>query len=134
MQAKIYNISSRISKYPFKGLFKPFINHGQLGGFFFSPPLKQFVICFRNRIATNESSHDSTWKDERLFYWFTFGYGIAVDIRWAGDGGLVAESCLMLCDPMDCSPPGSSIHRISQASILKWVAISFSRRSSQPRD
>ena len=39
-----------------------------------------------------------------------------------------------LCDPMDCSPPGSSVHRISQARILEWVAISFCRRSSQPRD
>ena len=40
----------------------------------------------------------------------------------------------LLCDPMDCSPPGSSVHGISQAIILEWVAISFSRRSSQPRD
>ena len=35
---------------------------------------------------------------------------------------------------MDCSPPGSSVHGISQARILEWVAISFSRGSSQPRD
>ena len=39
----------------------------------------------------------------------------------------VAQSCLILCDPMNCSPPGSSVHGISQARILKWVAISFSR-------
>ena len=38
------------------------------------------------------------------------------------------------CNPMDCSPPGSSVHGISQARILEWVAISFSRKSSQPRD
>ena len=44
------------------------------------------------------------------------------------------ESCPTLCDPMDCSPPGSSIHGILQARILEWVAISFSRGSSQPRD
>ena len=37
-------------------------------------------------------------------------------------------------DPMDCSPPGSSIHEISQARILEWVATSFSRGSSKPRD
>ena len=37
----------------------------------------------------------------------------------------------IFCDPMDCSPPGSSVHRISQARILEWVAISFSRWSSQ---
>ena len=47
---------------------------------------------------------------------------------------LVAKSYLTLCDPKDCSPPGSSVHRISQARILEWVAISFSRGSSHPRD
>ena len=38
------------------------------------------------------------------------------------------------CVPMDCSPPGSSAHGIFQARLLEWVAISFSRGSSQPRD
>ena len=46
----------------------------------------------------------------------------------------VAQSCPTLCDPMDCSPPGSSAHEILQARILEWVAISFSKGSSQPRD
>jgi len=45
----------------------------------------------------------------------------------------VAQSCLTLCDPVDCSLPGSSIHGILQARILEWVAISFSRGSSWPR-
>ena len=44
----------------------------------------------------------------------------------------VAQSCLTLCDPMDCSPPGSSVHGILQARRLEWVAISSSRGSSQP--
>ena len=43
-------------------------------------------------------------------------------------------SRVQLCNPMDCSLPGSSIHGISQARILKWVAISFSRGFSQPWD
>ena len=43
-------------------------------------------------------------------------------------------SCVQLCDPVDCSPPGSSVHGILQARILEWVAISFSRGSFQPRD
>ena len=47
---------------------------------------------------------------------------------------LVAQLRLTLCDPMDCSPPGSSVHGISQARILEWVAISFSSGSSWPRD
>ena len=46
----------------------------------------------------------------------------------------VTQQCLTLCDPMDCSPPGSSVHGIFQARILEWVAISFSRGFSQPRD
>ena len=46
----------------------------------------------------------------------------------------VAQSCLTLCDPMDCSLPGSSVHGIFQARVLEWVAISFSRGSSRLRD
>ena len=46
----------------------------------------------------------------------------------------VAQSRPTLCDPMDCSPPGSSIHRILQAAILEWVVISFSREPSRPRN
>ena len=47
---------------------------------------------------------------------------------------LVAQSCLSLCDPVDCSLPVSSVHGILQARILEWVPISFYRGSSQPRD
>ena len=46
---------------------------------------------------------------------------------------LVGQSCPTLCDPMDCSPPGSSVHGILQARVLECVAISFSRGSSWPR-
>ena len=46
----------------------------------------------------------------------------------------VAQSCPTLCDPVDCSPPGSSIHEILPAGILEWVTISFSSGSSWPRD
>ena len=45
-----------------------------------------------------------------------------------------AQLCLTLWDPLDCSPPGSSVHGISQAWILEWVHIFYSRGSSQPRD
>ena len=47
---------------------------------------------------------------------------------------LVTQSCLTLCNPMDCRSPDSSVHGISEARILAWVAISFSRGSSRPRD
>ena len=46
----------------------------------------------------------------------------------------VAQSCPTFCDPMDCSPPGSSVHGILQARILEWVVIPFSKGSSPPRD
>ena len=58
---------------------------------------------------------------------------------WGGESEkkvkvLVAQLCLTLCDPMDYSSPGSSVHRISQERIQEWVAISFSKGSSWPRD
>ena len=46
----------------------------------------------------------------------------------------VAQSCPTFCDPMDYSPPGFSVHGILQARILEWVAMPFSRESSQPKD
>ena len=42
------------------------------------------------------------------------------------------KSCLTLCDPIDCSPPGSSVHGILQARILEWVAVSYCRGSFLP--
>ena len=52
------------------------------------------------------------------------------EVKWSE----VAQSCPTLCNPMDSSLPGSSVHGIFQARILEWAAISFSRGSSQPRD
>ena len=46
----------------------------------------------------------------------------------------VTQSCSTVCNPMECSLPSSSVHGIFQARILEWVAISFSKRSSRPRD
>ena len=47
---------------------------------------------------------------------------------------MCSQPCLTLCDPVDCSPPGSSVHEILPARILEWGALSFSRESSRPRD
>ena len=55
-------------------------------------------------------------------------------IKKAESESEVAQSCLTLCNPMDCSLPGSSIYGIFQAIVLEWIAISFSRGSSRPRD
>ena len=54
--------------------------------------------------------------------------------KWKKSESEVAQSYPTLCDPMDCSLPGSSIHGIVQARVPEWVAISFSRGSSWPRD
>ena len=71
----------------------------------------------------------------------SISYIIERNLIWSGHiilfmhvNVLVAQSCPTLCTPMDGSPPGSSVHGILQARILKWIAIPFSRRSSQPRD
>ena len=47
---------------------------------------------------------------------------------------MLAPSCPTFCDPMNCSPSGSSVHKISQARLLEWVVISLSRGSSWPSD
>ena len=69
---------------------------------------------------------------------------LAWEISWTEEPGRAAaaaataakslQSCPTLCDPMDCSPPGSSVHEIFQARILEWVSISYSKGSSQLRD
>ena len=59
--------------------------------------------------------------------WGTSPYSVCMHVQ-------SLQSCLTLCDPMDCSPPGSSVHGILQARILEWVAIPSSRESSPLRD
>ena len=56
---------------------------------------------------------------------------IHILINWPYEA---AQSCMTFCEPMDCNLPGSSVHGILQARVLEWVATSFSRGSSQPRD
>ena len=65
---------------------------------------------------------------------FSFFFCLKLSSWYQYSEVLVAQLCLTLCDPMNCSPPGSSIHGILQARTLKWVAIPFSRGSSWPRD
>ena len=68
-------------------------------------------------------------------YDFLIKMKIFQKIEWVNEWvSEVAQSCLTLCDRVDCSLPGSSVHGILQAKILEWVAISFSRGSSWPRD
>ena len=67
----------------------------------------------------------SGWMNKENVYRYKI-YGL-----WKSE---VAQSCPTLCDPMDCSPPGSFVHGAFQARNLEWVAISFSRGSFWPRD
>ena len=62
-------------------------------------------------------------------YWFT----ICTHVHYV-PACLVTQSCMTLHDPLDCSPPGSSVHEINQARIPEWVAMPSSRESSWPRN
>ena len=72
----------------------------------------------------------SKWKQAYSLSYKTCYLNLQGEVKWSE----VAQWCPTLCDPVDCSLPGSSIHGILQARILEWVAISFSRGSSRRRD
>ena len=55
-------------------------------------------------------------------------------VNCSSSSNVVAQSCPTLCDAVDCSLAGSSVHGIFQARTLEWVAVPFSRGSSQPGD
>ena len=82
---------------------------------------KKYPIAFsinHTCMAQNHCIHS-------LYWWFKFPVCVCAKSL---------QSCPTLCDPMDRSPPGSSVHGILQARILEWVAMPFSRGSSRPRD
>ena len=81
--------------------------------------------CF---MYINYSNITRTLTSLQVFTWGNWGAK-----RW-GKNVLVAQSCLTLCNPRDCSPPGFTVHGILQARILEQVAIPFSRGSSPLRD
>ena len=88
---------------------------------------KKSSLCLHTCIFTSPLNCLITVSDQKDAY-FCFIYS------WYVFMCLVAQWCPTLCDPMDCSLPGCSVHGISQARILEWVAIPFSRGSSWPRD
>ena len=59
---------------------------------------------------------------------------MAFSLKYAYVHAKSLQLCLTLCSPMDCNPPGFSVHAIFQTRILQWVAMPSSRESSQPRD
>ena len=102
--------------------------------------IDKFVICSilskrHTREISGNCAANFVTKLEGLLYKEKHGlFGINRSLR-VEMKVLVTQSCPTLCDPMDCSLPGSSVHGILQARILEWVAFLFSRGSSQqPRD
>ena len=93
-----------------------------------------------NEVAGSEhevQDHEQSLPVEARSRSITRGEPGVSEAKKAGERGvkqkvkmLVALSCLTLCRPVDCSPPGSSVHGTLQARILEWVAIPFPRRSS----
>ena len=102
-----------------------------------SDPYRYLVVFTGISLITSDAEHLS------CAYLQSIGHAVFADDRAevirVGLSPVVcacmpAQSCLTLCDPMDCSLPGSSVRGIFQARILEWVAISLSRGSSRPRD
>ena len=79
-------------------------------------------------------SQKSLWRWQRHWEQRCMKNTVSRNVKMGKVEVLVAPSCPTLCNPMDCSPPGSSVHGILQARTLEWVAMPFSRGSSWPTD
>ena len=86
--------------------------------------------CLENPMNSMKRRKDRTLKDELPR---SVGAQYATGEKERKRESEVTQSCPTLCDPMDCSLLGFSIHGIFQAKVLEWVAISFSKGSSRPR-
>ena len=78
-----------------------------------------------------EKEHSEFWQSSWNWLWGGLTCTILIPLCVCV---LVAQSCLTLCNPPDCSLPGFSVHGILQARILEWIAIPFSRGTSHPRN
>ena len=91
--------------------------------FTFSPPIS-FSLCFP--ISPSLLFF--------LMFFLTLPSSTVEKLSYACNACSVAQLCPTLCDPVDCSPPGSSVHGILQARVLDWAAMPSSRSASRPRD
>ena len=92
------------------------------------------VLFIRFRESSSVNRHSpSSWHTNKYFTNIIFRW-LCVCVCVCVHARAHAQLYPTLCDSMDCSPPGSSVHGILQARILEWVAIPFSRGSSPPRD
>ena len=85
-----------------------------------------WAVCIFWRLISHQSHHLQIFSPILLYSFYHFFFQLTLEVK--------SLSRVWLCNPMDCSLPGSSVHGIFQARVLEWVAISFSRGSSQPRD
>ena len=98
-------------------------------------PLRNDVEIQGNSTVAGQVLINSDKTNARISVWQNEPYNSEIGHSfWITKESDVAHLCLTLCDPMDCSLPGSSVHGIFQARLLEWIAISFSRGSSWPRD
>ena len=119
-------LSAVLSKQVFKSVQSPCLGTG-----FVSLSKPGHVCTARNSDVT----HFSVWGRSLLGALCCGNHIMSVSLEWSNwRGHSVAQSCPTLCDHMDFSRPGSSIHGIFQARVLEWAAISFSWESFQPRD
>ena len=95
--------------------------------------VKHVKVKQLNPIFIAQFHHDQLMAN--FISWLTFPFTLfwSKPQSWYTVCVLVTQSCLTLCDPMDCRPQSSSVHGLSQARILEWIAIPFSRGSSWPR-
>ena len=116
--------------------------HSLLWGIFLTQGLNQCLLLCRQILCclSHQEIPENTFNTYCCFKIIAIIVSIARDCLYFSKKKMlyilsqVAQSYLTLCDPMDFSLTGSSIHGIFQARILEWVAISFSRGTSQPRD
>ena len=92
------------------------------------------VLETRDNSVVNFSSPQILFSYFLLPWTFLFLFIFLLKYVCAAAAAKSLQLCPSLCDPMDCSSPGSSVHGILQARILEWVAMPFSRGSSWPRD
>ena len=112
-----------------------YFHHQNNIALFFTLFLQQYCIVLTRGMLGPWIKVNWRWSSRRWQEWTTTSLGIS-ELKWMGMKFkvFIAQKCLTFHNPMDCSLPGSSVHGISQARILEWVVISFSRGSSWPRD
>ena len=89
--------------------------------------------CMGSQKSWMQLSNKTTMIYSAFLFFSIVAYYKILNIVHCESESEVAQSCPTLCDPMDCSPPGFSVHGILQPRILEWVAMLSSRGSFQPR-